>query len=84
MEAIKDEIFYTVVGFENPNKAATFYKDGYKRKGNAIRMIRKLIAKGFQQVMLRQENVWFRNESNEFSESSPIASYTPEGCQILN
>lgn len=81
---IKDKIFYCVVGFQDANKMATFSKDGYIKKGNAERIAKDLISKGYEQVILRRENVWLRNDNNEFSTSTPIEKYTKNGMVILS
>lgn len=33
--------------------------------------------------MIRLENIWLRNENNEFSSSTPIEKYTQHGIEIL-
>lgn len=78
-----NKVFYSVVGFKNVKKLATFSKDGYIRKGNAQRVAKDLIAKGYELVMIRLENIWLRNENNEFSSSTPIEKYTQHGIEIL-
>lgn len=83
MNETKDKVFYTVVGFKDIRKQADFDRDGYIKKSNAQRVARNLIAKGYLQVILRREEVWFRNELNEFSASTPIEKYTDNGCVIL-
>lgn len=83
METIKDKIFYSVTGWNDVTSMATFSKYGYIKKGNAQRVAKNLIEKGFKQVILRRENVWFRNDENEFSESTPIEVYTKSGIELL-
>lgn len=83
METMKDKVFYCVVGFKDVTKMATFLKDGYVKKGNAQRVAKRLIEQGFEEVMLRREEVWFRNDDNEFSASTPIEKYTSNGCELL-
>lgn len=82
MDEIRDKIFYNVIGFKDATKQATF-DETYIKKGNAQRMAKELVKKGYEQVILRQEEVWFRNESNEFSASTPIEKYTNNGCEIM-
>ena len=76
METVKDKNFYSVVGFKDITKWATFSKDGYVKKGNAQRVARNLIKKGYEHVVLRCETIWLKDEFNEFSESTPIEVYT--------
>lgn len=83
METIKDKTFYSVHGWEDTKSIATFSKYGYIKKGNAQKVAINLIKKGFKQVILRCENVWFRNDDNEFSESTPIEIYTQNGMELL-
>lgn len=83
MEVVMDKIFYSVYGFKDKTKNATFSKDGYIKKGNAERTAKGLISKGYDQVILRRENVWFRNENNEFSDSVAIEKYTQNGVEVL-
>lgn len=84
METIRDKIFYSVIGFKNAKGNATFSKDGYIKKGNAQRIAKNLIIKGYDHVILRLEEVWLRNESNEFSASTPIEEYTINGVKQLS
>lgn len=72
MEEIRDKTFYAVVGFKNPGEWATFHKDDYVRLGNAKRVAENLKQQGFDHVVIRREEIFFRNEHNEFSSSSPI------------
>ena len=83
METIKDKTFYSVHGWKNISSMAEFSKYGYIKKGNAQRIARDLISKGFEKVILRRENVWLRNDDNEFSESTPIEEYTQNGIESL-
>ena len=83
METIRDKVFYCVVGFKDATKMATFDKDDYVKKGNAQRAARRLIKQGFEEVMLRREEVWLRNDDNEFSASTPIEKYTSKGMEEI-
>lgn len=80
---IEDKIFYSVIGFNNVKKYASFSRDGYVRKGNAQRVARKLIKKGYEKVIIRLEEVFLRDDNNEFSSSGAIEIYTQEGLEIL-
>ena len=81
---IRDKVFYCVVGFKDAAKMATFHKDDYVKKGNAQRTARQLVEHGFEEVMLRREEVWLRNDDNEFSSSTPIEKYTSKGMEEIN
>lgn len=83
MDTIKDKIFYSVVGFKDATKMATFHQDGYIKKDDAQMIAKNLIANDYEQVILRCEEVWLRNESNEFSASFPIEKYTCDGCVLI-
>ena len=72
MEEIRDKTFYAVVGFKNPGEWAAFHKDNYVRFGNAKRVAENLKQQGFDHVVIRREEIFLRNEHNEFSSSSPI------------
>jgi len=72
MEEIRDKTFYSVVGFKNAGEWAVFHKDNYVRLGNAKRVATSLKAKGFERVVVRREEIFLRNEHNEFSSSTPI------------
>lgn len=80
---IMDIIFYSVIGFSNVNKYASFSKDGYVRKGNAQRVARKLIKEGYKRVVIRLEEVFLRDENIEISSSEAIELYSPKGLEIL-
>lgn len=72
MKEIRDKTFYSVIGFKNPGEWATFHKDDYVRLGNARRVAENLKQQGFDHVVIRREEIFLRNEHNEFSSSSPI------------
>ena len=72
MEEIRDKTFYAVVGFKNPGEYATFHKENYVRFANAKRVAAGLKEKGFAHVVIRREDIFLRNEHNEFSSSTPI------------
>lgn len=80
---IKDKLFYSVIGFNNVKEHASFSRDGYVRKGNAQKVARKLIKKGYEKVIIRLEEVFLRDENNEFSSSGVIEVYTQKGLEIL-
>ena len=80
MEEIRDTILYCVVGFKNTKEMmATFYKDDYKKIGNARRKAKELIKDGYELVDIRQEDISIRNEFMEISSSGVIETYTQEG-----
>lgn len=83
METIKDKVFYKVVGFEDKANYATFCQDGYTQKGDAQKVARGLIANGYELVILRCEEIWLRNEMNEFSASIPVEEYTHNGYELM-
>lgn len=70
MNRIEDKIFYAVVGFKNKNEKATFYKDKYIREGNARRVAGDLIKRGYKCVVIRKEEIFLQDDSNDFSASS--------------
>lgn len=70
MDRIEDKIFYTVVGFLNKNEKATFYRDGYIRIANARRVAGDLCKKGYERVVIKKEEVFLRDDNNDFSASS--------------
>ena len=72
MVEIRDKTFYSVVGFKKLGEWATFHKDNYVRFGNAKRVAAGLKANGFERVMIRRENIFLRNDHNEFSSSTPL------------
>lgn len=72
MEEIRDKTFYAVVGFKKLGEWASFHKHNYVRLGNAKRVATGLKEKGFERVMIRRDNIFLRNEHNEFSSSTPI------------
>lgn len=72
METIRDKTFYAVVGFKKVDEMATFYKDKYKRIGNARRVAKDLIKQGYEMVVLRKEEIIFQNDNNDYSVSSVI------------
>lgn len=76
MEAIRDKVFYSVVGFEDKTKMATFCKDGYKRFENAKKTADKLIKDGYDLVNIRKEEIYYRDDNNEFSSSGIIETLT--------
>ena len=65
MKRIKNKTFYMVVGFKN--KKIVFDKDGYIRIGNARRVAAKLLQSGCERVVLKKEEVFLRDDNNEFS-----------------
>ena len=72
MGEIRDKTFYSVVGFKTAGEWATFHKDNYVCLGNAKRVATSLKAKGFERVVVRREEIFLRNENNEFSSSTPL------------
>lgn len=72
MDRITDQVFYTVVGFKNRNEKATFYREKYIRGGYARRIAENLIKKGYEQVVIRKEEVFLQDDNNVFSASGII------------
>ena len=71
------KIHYTVVGFPDKNKMATFNRV-YKTKNGAMNFIRKSIKENkFECMLLREENEWLLNDNNNncISVSTPIYKY---------
>lgn len=70
-----DSISYAVVGFEDKNKMANFYRE-YQLKPSAIRVIKQLKEKGFESIVLRKEIRYLKNNDNlDISSSSVIATW---------
>ena len=70
-----DSISYSVVGFLDKTKWATFHKE-YQSKSSAMRVIRQLKENGFESVVLRKEIRYLKNNDNlDISSSLPIATY---------
>ena len=58
-----DSISYSVVGFENKNKTANFYRE-YKTKQGAMRVVRKLRDNNYESVVLRKEIRYLKNNEH--------------------
>ena len=67
------KINYSVVGFKDKNKIATFFKT-YQTKSSAMRVINKAIKENtFEQIVLRREEKYLKNSDDlEISSSTPI------------
>lgn len=48
------DVTYAVVGFPDKDKQATLHKDGYKKYGNAMRLLRKNLPE-MERIMIRKE-----------------------------
>lgn len=72
MDRIEDKMFYAVVGFKKKNEQATFYKDKYIRVGNARRAASDLIKMGYERVVIRKEEIFLQDDSNDFSASGVL------------
>lgn len=75
-KVIENKKFYSVIGFKQKDMRASFYKDGYIRKGYAQRIALKLIREGYEKVIIRLEEVFFRDEYHDYSCSSVIEKFT--------
>ena len=58
-----DSISYSVVGFEDRNKMANFYRE-YKTKQSAMRVVRKLKEQNYESVVLRKEIRYLKNNEH--------------------
>lgn len=68
-----ESISYSVVGFSDKNKNATFHKE-YKSKASAMNVIRKALReKKFECIVLRREERYLKNNEHlEISSSTPV------------
>lgn len=73
---VKDLTYYQCYVWSDKTKMG--HEDGrlYKTKANAEKRMAKLIASGkYESVVLRKEEVWLRDEDNEFSASGVEAKW---------
>lgn len=70
-----DSISYSVVGFADRNKMASFHRE-YKTKQSAMRVVRKLRDAKYESVVLRKEIRDLRNDEHfDISVSTPIKTW---------
>ena len=69
---IKNAVFYRCFTWEDKTGRGKTDARKYKTKSRASRRMKELIDSGqYECVMMRKEEIFFRDETNEFSASSP-------------
>lgn len=65
---MKDKVYYTLNMWTDKTKMGSEYVNIFWRKGNAKRVMQKMIDSGlYQMIVMRRNEIWFRNPTNEFS-----------------
>lgn len=70
---MRDQTYYTLFVFKDKNNWGERYKNEYKSFKNAMKKFTELKDSGlYQCVILRKEEVFFRNPKTEISSSCPV------------
>lgn len=80
---LKDVTYYILTLWEKETYWGKTYLRAYMTEKGAKARINKLLATGkYSQIILRREDVWYRNENNEFSSSTPIKVFVESKYMI--
>lgn len=73
---VKDLTYYQCYVWKDKTKYGETDDRLYKTKANAEKRMTELIKSGrYEMVVMRKEEIWFRNETNEFSASGVEAKW---------
>lgn len=77
---IKDMKYYTITIFQSNGKNGVMHPIAYSRIGNARNAIKRLVnVNNCHALILREEDIFVRNENTEISSSTPIEKYVRTG-----
>lgn len=71
---MKGKVYYTLTLFTKGKRCGDDYRNIFWRQGNAKRILKKLSQTGlYRSIILRKNEIWLRDATNEYSCSTPIA-----------